>query len=136
MFRSCQGNISPQIINIQEVIALKRKKLQNALQLRLNNEIEAEEYKGIKTKYEEDLYQLLKKQSELMNKMNTHRDYLEQCLISIDDISGFYKKNGVKSRQAILALVFSEMLVFDNNKFKSGLFNSSVKLVCKPNKNG
>jgi hypothetical protein len=118
------------------VIFLKRKKLQHALLLRLNNEIDAGVYKEVKAQYEEDICQLSLKEAELMNKMNRHKDYLEQYLVSIDDISGFYKKSNVKNRQAILALVLSDKLVYDNNKFQSGLFNSSVKLVCKPNKNG
>ena len=78
---------------------------------------------------------LYKKEAELTNKKNRHRDYLEQGLASIDDISGFYKKSSVKIRQAILVLVLSDKLVYDNNGFHNVLFNSTIKLISKPNKN-
>jgi|GEM_PF-5994407 len=100
----------------------------------LDNEIEASEYKEIKTENEDEIERLERKDEELSTLDSNLREQIAFCCEFLQRLPGYFTAADLTAKQQILNSILQEKLVFEGKAYRTVKFKSIVALISRPGK--
>ena len=100
----------------------------------LDKEIDATEYKEIKTEYEEEIDKLERKIEELSTLDSDLKEQISFCCDLLQNLPKYFVAADLIVKQQILGSIFSEKLVFGETSYRTIKFRNIVSLICRPGK--
>jgi site-specific DNA recombinase len=104
-------------------------RLSRARDLLLNNDIEASDYRVIKTGCEKKMVAL---ESKLFNAKRTVVDInklLERAVCALENLNELFVDGDLKRKRQIVGSIFPEKLIFDGINYRTGRLNEAVRLI-------
>ena len=119
---------------LQSEIEKAKSRIANARRLMLDKEIEATEYKEIKTEYEGEIEKLERKIDELTTLDSDLKEHIAFCCDLLEGLPKYFTAADLTGKQQILGSILSEKLVFSENGYRTIKFRKVVSLICRRGK--
>lgn len=116
---------------MEEDIAKIENKIAKARDLYLEDKLDEEDFRAVKTKNKDELDRLLFKLNSIkQNKEDNNVEHkLDAALNAVTQISERYKKADSVDKRAIIGLIYPEKLTFDGENFQTAKINSFVNII-------
>ncbi len=131
MFRSNSQFKVNALRKIHDDIGKNKERLNNAMKLRLDGEIDAQEYRGIKQEYEPALERLERQKLQISLMDADYKKYLDYDFVMLKSLHKGYEKADTEEKQQIISVIFPEKLVFENNAFRTKKINGVIETICR-----
>jgi site-specific DNA recombinase len=89
----------------------------------IENHIDLDTYKNLKDRYKREMDELEDRLTILKTESKQFFDDLTQSLSIIENLDYYYNKASTEEKRQILAILFPEKLVFENNQYRTHLDN-------------
>jgi len=99
----------------------------------VEGDLERDSYVRLKEKYNQQLNELKFETEDLSEFHKDLEKFLEFGTNLISDIDLLYTKAAVEVKRKIIGSIFSEMLVFEKNEYRTAIFNDVILLMSKFN---
>jgi site-specific DNA recombinase len=106
----------------------------HARRLMLDKDIDATEYKEIKSEYEGEIEKLERKIDELSTLDSDLKEQISFCCDLLQNLPKYFVAADLIAKQQILGSIFSEKLVFGETSYRTIKFRNIVSLICRPSK--
>ncbi len=103
-----------------------KERIDNARQLMLDKEIEAQDYREIKEDYEAKIRKIAQKIKEIEFTTSTFSEQVEFCSKLLPDIVKYYISADLPAKRQIIGSIFSEKLIFTENECRTNSYNSVI----------
>ena len=116
---------------LEEDIAKIENKIAKARDLYLEDKLDEEDFRAVKTKNKDEHDRLLFKLNSIKQtkKDNNVEHKLDAALNAVTQISERYKKADSVDKRAIIGLIYPEKLTFDGENFQTAKINSFVNTI-------
>ncbi len=124
-------------VNVKEIddaIRKHRVRIQNALRRMSDEEISPAEYRDIKNMYEPEIEKLLQKKQDVSKTDDNLMQYITTVTQGLRNLPKYYQTATLATKQRIIGSMYPEMLIFENNAYRTSTINEAVRLICKPDK--
>lgn len=119
------------VIQIDKEIDQYKERISKALKLMLDGDISPDDYKTIKTNYEEKVTDLNRKKIISSTSEKTLIDQLEFGYGKLKNLLNYYKKVDINTKQAVISLVFKEKIIYENQQYRTPKYSEVVELIVK-----
>ena len=119
---------------ITKEINKQKQRSQNARALMLDGEISPDDYRIMKNEIEETLGHLIVKQVQVGGTDENYNKLINGCMENLKNIDTLYTEGDSEKKQHIIGSVFREKLIFENDAFRTPVYNPVVQLICTINK--
>lgn len=117
------------IQNIQSEIDKNKARINKAMQMMLDGEIESGEYKGIKSRFEMANATLLRERASLEMDKVDYVPKINGCFNLLRELDKFYREASVSVKQKIVCLNFPEKLIYENGRIQTPKMNEVLSLI-------
>jgi site-specific DNA recombinase len=107
------------IERVNQSIDKVKTKLSSAEDKFIENLIDSETYKKVKGRYIQEVEELENRLTELKTESKVFFENLTQSLSILENLDYYYDKASTEDRKQILAILFPEKLVFENNQYRT-----------------
>lgn len=127
---------------LQQEIDKNTARLKEAQQMRLDKEMDMEEYKGIKSIYEPIIKNLISQQKDLAQSSIEISKYIVPCTDLLKNLPGYYANATLQGKRLIIGSIFSGKLIFEKNYYRTTGVDPVFEEICSTsagsggNKNG
>ena len=129
IFSANEKSQKTSITSIEEEILKNQERINNAQELMLDGNIDATEYKTIKTRFEELNAKLKREKNGLELADSSYGKYLKQNISLLKNIDQYFEKAPLEIKQKIIGSMFPEKLVFENDQYRTKRVNEVVGLI-------
>jgi len=122
--------------SLAEKIESHERILSNARKRFMQEEIDADDFKAIKTECNEQLRILEAKMADLPNRVEnikTVSSLLDQFIITYSDIQAHYQRSGLAEKRKIIGSIYPEKLCFDGVKHRTAYISEPLSLILQIN---
>ena len=105
------------------------KRLENLQDLLVDQTIDADDYKTMRSRYKSVILDLQEKLSNIKQTKNGYEKYLTSGLNLLKNLCNSYKNSSVGLKQELIGSIFPEKLVFDGNKCRTQKINQAILLI-------
>lgn len=119
------------IKQLQEEIAKNQGRINQAQQLMLDGSLEPADYREIKSRYESQNQQLIRKQSELTGMDDNLKEYIRHAVRLLKNLPEYYTEAGLAAKRQIIGSIFPEKLIFEKNSYRTTRRNEVIELICR-----
>lgn len=123
------GNSANEKKKIHESIKDYQKRLSYTRDLLATQQIDASDYKNIKSDYEEVISKLEGKLSEFINTSNDLESLLNEGIDRLLQLNYSYEKGDLKGIRDLIGSIFPENLTFEENSFRTTRINDVAKFI-------
>ena len=116
---------------LQEEIKKNKERLDNGMKMRLDKEIDADEYRGIKQEYEPALERLEREKLQISLIDADYKKYLDYSFIMLKNLHKGFEMADTAKKQQMVGVIFPEKLIFENNAFRTKKVNSVIEIICR-----
>ena len=133
-----KGDIQQITLQLQE----ENKRLSKARELLLCGDIEAEDYRIMKSEIEARITRLEAKLTGSVNDSENIEPLWDRAISNISNLDSLYENGNITQKRKIISSVFPEKLTFDGFQFRTKRVNEAIECIClmdnelKGNKNG
>ncbi len=99
-----------------------------------DEEISPAEYRDIKYMYEPEIEKLLRKKQDVSKVDDNLMKYITTVTQGLRNLPKYYQTATLATKQRIIGSMYPEMLIFENNTYRTGRINEAIRLICKPEK--
>jgi site-specific DNA recombinase len=117
------------IKKVQADIDKNKERIDTAMRMMLDGEIESSEYKAIKSKYDDANTTLLRERASLEMDKVDYTAKIHGCFNLLIHLDKFYREASVDIKQKIVGLNFPEKLIFKNGKVQTPKMNEVLSLI-------
>lgn len=117
-----------------EEIEKAKARITNARRLMLDKEIDAAEYKEIKTEYEGEIKKLERKIEEITTLDSDLKEHISFCCELLQNLPKYFSAADLTAKQQILGSILSEKLVFSDNQYRTIKFRNVISLISRRGK--
>lgn len=129
LFNSKTQSKRSEIKNLKDLIEKANTKISKARDLLLSDAIEADDYRIIKRRCEEDISRAeAKLTSNLKNKLDI-KNLLNRAFSNLSKLYILYKNGNVLQKRKIIGSMFPEKLEFDGSKVRTVRLNQAIELI-------
>ena len=119
------------ISQIDKEISQYNERISKALQLMLDGDITPNDYKTIKTNYEEKITELSRKKILCSSSEKTIIQQLEFGLGTLKNLTNYYKSVDINTKQCIISSIFAKKIIFEENQYRTPIFNEVINLILR-----
>jgi site-specific DNA recombinase len=119
------------IKQLHEEMAKNQTRINQAQQLLLDGSIEPNDYREIKSRYEIQNRQLERKRQELTAMDDNLKSYIIHGVKLLKNLPEYYQQATLAAKRQIIGSIFTEKLVFEENKYRTTRRNEVVELICR-----
>jgi len=129
IFNANEKSQKTSIAGIEEEILKNQGRINNAQELMLDGNIDATEYKSIKTRFEELNSKLKREKTGLELADSSYGKYLKQNISMLRNMDQYFEKAPLEIKQKIIGSMFPEKLVYENNQYRTKRVNEVIGLI-------
>lgn len=126
-----QKNGNTRVIQIEKEISQFKERISKALQLMLDGDISPDDYKTIKSNYEEKITDLNRKKIISSTSEMTLIQQLEFGYGKLKNLLNYYKKVDINTKQAVISLIFKEKIIYEKQQYRTPKYSEVVELIIK-----
>ena len=132
--KDAQKNKFNHLIEIEKEINQFQDRISKALQLMLDGDIAPDEYKTIKVNYENKVDELTRKKLNKSISTNDLMDQVDFVFGILKNLGNYYKTAPIETKKFLLCSIFSDKLVFEENHYRTPIFNEVINLILNDDK--
>lgn len=117
------------IKKLEEEIEVNKERISKAMQMMLDGQLEAPDYKAIKVRYENSNTLLLKECALLSDSGTDRVQHVNDSVNLLLNISNIYQEATVENKKRLVCLNFPEKLVFENGRVQTPKTNEFLSLI-------
>jgi site-specific DNA recombinase len=129
IFKESNTDREKKLKGIQEEIDTNTKRINTAMQMMLDREMERSEYKAIKDRFDDLNSKLLRQRAGIEAMDSSYGIYLKSGMAFLKNISGHYQNANLETKRKIVGSIFSEKIIFENSEVRTPQFTEVVKLI-------
>ncbi|MBI1838679.1 MAG: recombinase family protein [Flavobacteriia bacterium] len=129
-----QKNGNTRVIQIEKEISQFKERISKALQLMLDGDISPDDYKTIKSNYEEKITDLNRKKIISSTSEMTLIQQLEFGYGKLKNLLNYYQSVDINTKQAIISSIFKDKITYENGQYRTPVFNEVINLILKNDK--
>ncbi len=129
-----QKNNGNHLIQIEREINQFQDRISKALQLMLDGDIAPDEYKTIKVNYEKKIEELSRKKISQSLSTSNIMEQIDFVFGILKNLGNYYKTAPLDTKKFLLCSIFSEKLIFEENHYRTPIFNEVIKLILNDDK--
>ena len=119
-----------QLVQIKKEIETNRERIQKAQTMMLDGQLEASDYRDIKSRYQPEIDRLSRKINEVNSFDPNYSKFIEQGFGLLRDLAGSFARADLQTKQQIIGSIFPEKLIFENNGYRTKkLLNSFARIL-------
>ena len=122
------------IKKLDSEINKNRERINKAIQMMLDGELDSSEYRVVKSNYENANTTLLRIRASLELDKVDYGSKVNGSFNLLKHIDKFYNEARVDVKQKLVGLIFPEKLIFENDRFQTPIMNEIVSLIMLENK--
>jgi len=115
---------------LQQEIDKNTARLKEAQQMRLDKEMDMEEYKEIKSTYEPIIKNLINQQKDLSQSSMEVSKYIAPCTDLLKNLPGYYSNATLQGKRLIIGSIFSGKLIFEKNYYRTTGVDPVFEEIC------
>ena len=119
-----------EIKNVQAEIDKNKARINKAMQMVLDGEIDSFEYKAIKSRFDMANTTLLRERASLELDKVDYSSKINGCFNLLKHLDKFYHEADVSMKQKIVGLNFPEKLIYENGRVQTPKMNEVLSLIC------
>ncbi len=131
MFRSNSQFKVNALRKLQEEINKNKERLDNGMKMRLDREIDADEFRKLKTEYEPVLERLEREKLKVSVIDADYKKYLDYSFVMLKNLHKGFEMADTKAKQQMVGVIFPEKLVFEDNAFRTKRVNGVIEMICR-----
>ncbi len=117
------------IKNFNEQLNQANNDIIKARKLLLNDEIDAADYRIIKTECEKKINAIESRLIEVSKQTSSIDQLLEKALNAISQLEQLYTDSDVKKKRTIIGSVYPEKIIFDGMQYRTARLNEAVEMI-------
>ncbi len=106
------------------------KRLSKARDLLLAGDIEADDYRTIKSETEEKIHRLEARLTAFVTETTNIEPLLNKAISNISQLDVLYTNGSITQKRKIISSVFPEKLTFDGIQYRTNRVNEAISLMC------
>lgn len=118
---------------LQKKIDKNKVRLDTAMQMMLDGEIESADYRSIKTKLEENNSNFLREKASLELDNLDYSVLIKNSFNLLKNLDVFYDEANIEMKQRLLSLIFRERLIYKNDEVQTPKNNEILSLISLKN---
>ena len=123
-----------EVEKVEREIVLYRKRLDNAQIMMLDCQLDAVEYRNIKSKIEPELEKLIRTKSKLNIKNPLEQEILEFGIYFLNNMADLFMVADLELKQRLIGSMFPEKLIFENNEYRTNIDDGILPLLLNTSK--
>jgi site-specific DNA recombinase len=129
IFKDSNTDRDKKLQGIQTEVDSNTKRINTAMQMMLDKEMERSEYKDIKDRYEGLNSKLLRDKVAIEAMDGNYGIYLKSGMAFLKNISNHYQKSNLETKRKIVSSIFMGNIIFEKNQVRTPQFTEIVKLI-------
>ena len=129
ILKSFFGQGLEKIKKLDSEINKNRERINKAIQMMLDGELDSSEYRVVKSNYENANTTLLRIRASLELDKVDYGSKVNGSVNLLKHIDKFYNEARVDVKQKLVGLIFPEKLIFENDRFQTPIMNEIVSLI-------
>ena len=129
LFKNNGMDRSKEVAQIKEQISKLNLRIKNAQALMLDGELDAAEYKEIKTNLSAETAALERKRMQVLSAEEDGQEYLDKGIPMLINITKHWQAADLEGKQHIVGSIFPERLIFENNTYRTATENPLLTLI-------
>ena len=130
VFRGNQLDHSHRSKQIKSEMEKQRQRANKAQQLMLDGEMKMDEYREVKNKTEAEIDRMMRNYMQLSVQDSDYKQYVDFGYDILKNLMYYYTEGNVTTKQAIVSSIFSEKLVFEQNRLRTTKVILAVADIC------
>jgi site-specific DNA recombinase len=115
-------------INIE--IQRNKERVQKAQQMMLDGDINASEFRDVKSQYQPEIDKLTRRAIEVASMDSNYKKYLDDGFCLLKHFASEYNRASLDIKQKLIGSVFPEKLIFDKNEYRTQNMMGVVHKIC------
>ena len=95
----------------------------------LDNDIELNDYKNMKGRLLNEIILAENQINDINIVKSSFDEYIEGSLLMLENLKGYYKNSPIQVKQKIIGSIFTEKLIYKENKFRTTKINEFIRLM-------
>jgi site-specific DNA recombinase len=117
------------VSQLEKEISQIKERISKALQLMLDGDISPDDYKTIKSNYEEKITDLNRKKILCSTSEMTLIQQLEFGYGKLKNLLNYYKSVDVNTKQAIISSIFKEKITYEKQQYRTPIYSEVINLI-------
>lgn len=132
LFRRYESDREQRQSTIKQQVEKNNKRIEKAMDMMMENQIDTDDYKLIKSRYERENQKLMRDKA-ILNDIGSNGKYLKGCVAYLKNLDQIYFKASTPLKKIMVGSILEEKLIYDKTAFRTPKYTPVVEYITMKN---